>query len=70
MSYVKKPLVWSLYVDNEKDENSVFEIFQNNGKLYYQVNSSSPFYKSVYGKELTSENVGTAIKKFNERVKM
>ena len=66
MNFVNKPLVWSLMVNGKKDKNSVFEIFQSNGKLYYQIRSS--FANSSY-KEL-GPNLNSAIQQFNENVSL
>lgn len=71
-SYVNTPLTWSLEVDGVKEEGAVFQIFSNkDGELYYQVYSSEPGAKNTSGYEkLTIDNVGKAIDRFNQRVKM
>tara|TARA_R110000868_G_scaffold168681_2_gene403515 strand:- start:1329 stop:1766 length:438 start_codon:yes stop_codon:yes gene_type:complete len=65
-NYINKPLVWSLMINGKKDKNSIFEIFQSNGKLYYQIRSR--FANSSY-KEL-GPNLSSAIQQFNENVSL
>ena len=66
MIYVNKPLVWSLVVNGKKDKNAIFEIFQYDGKLYYQYFGGG--LKSEYAKEL-GPNLNSAIGQFNEHVR-
>ena len=72
MDYVNKPLVWSLMINGTKEKGAIFQIFSVNGKLYFQVNSSTKSgQQNTDGyEELTSATVGAAIEKFNQRVLM
>ena len=65
-NFINKPLVWSLMVNGKKDKNSIFEIFQFNGKLYYQIRSR--FANSSY--EELGPNLSSAIQQFNENVRL
>jgi hypothetical protein len=70
MSYVNKPLVWSLMVNGKKEKGAIFQIFSVDGKLYYQAYSfpKAGQQNSNGYEELTPKTVGSAIQKFNQRV--
>ena len=75
MDYVNKPLVWSLVVMQQdrhftKKDGAIFQIFSENGKLYYGVSLPKDGRQNVtknFYEELTPKTVGYAIQKFNKK---